>query len=102
MPSASAERIGENLLGRLGCWIEFAPAWWIAPLALKVHSNPWAYNQPMGSPEFIVLIAPAILLFGTRRIALGQGPRPGGPQPPTQPLPGNDSRILNRRRPETE
>jgi hypothetical protein len=56
----------------------------------------------MGVPEFIV-VAIFLVLIGCHKIlsealqnfkdALG-----GGPRPPTHPLPGDDSVILNRRR----
>jgi Sec-independent protein translocase protein TatA len=60
-------------------------------------------------PEVIVLAALVMLLIGGHKLhALGQGlgegiqtfkdALGGGPQPPTHPLPGNDSKILTRRR----
>jgi sec-independent protein translocase protein TatA len=63
----------------------------------------------MGSPEVILLVALVMLLVGGRHIAtlgrgLGEGIEAfkdalgGGPQSPNHPLPGNDSKILNRRR----
>jgi Sec-independent protein translocase protein TatA len=63
----------------------------------------------MGIPEVIVLSALVMLIIGGHKIEkLGHGLAEGiqnfkdalggGPQPPTHPLPGNDSAILNRRR----
>ena len=68
-----------------------------------------AYNGRMGIPVVIVLAALVTLLIGSHKIrTLGQGLGEGiqnfkdaiggGPQPPTHPLPGNDSIILTRRR----
>jgi hypothetical protein len=64
-----------------------------------------AYNRRMGRPEVVLLIALVMLLIGVRHIAaLGEALQEfvnqlgGGPQPPTHPLPGNDSKILNRTR----
>jgi hypothetical protein len=61
----------------------------------------------MGVPEIIVL-AVVMLLIGVPIGKLGQGLSEGlqnfkdalggGPQPPTHPLPGDDSVIVNRRR----
>ncbi|MGA3236813.1 MAG: hypothetical protein ABSG03_10950 [Bryobacteraceae bacterium] len=59
----------------------------------------------MGRPEVVLLIALAMLMVGVRHIAmLGQALQEfvnqlgGGPRPPTHPLPGNDSVIVNRPR----
>jgi sec-independent protein translocase protein TatA len=63
----------------------------------------------MGIPEVIVLAALVMLLIGGRKISelghgLGEGIQNfkdaigGGPRPPTHPLPGNDSVIVNRPR----
>jgi Sec-independent protein translocase protein TatA len=62
----------------------------------------------MGIPEIILLAALAMLLMGVQIGRLGQGLSEGlqnfkdalggGPQPPTHPLPGDDSVIVNRRR----
>jgi hypothetical protein len=68
-----------------------------------------AYNSRMGVPEFIVVAALVMLLIGGHQIGkLGQGLSEGiqnfkdalggGPRPPTHPLPGDDSVIVNRRR----
>ena len=55
----------------------------------------------MGLPELLFWFLIAILLFGSKNLQqrLAEGIsnfRP--PRPPTHPIPGNDSRILNRRR----
>jgi len=63
----------------------------------------------MGSPEIVALLSVTLLLFGWRRWGtLGPGlanaleefmnHMGGGPRPPTHPLPGNDSVIVNRPR----
>jgi len=59
----------------------------------------------VGRPEVVVLIALVMLLAGMRHSAvLGKTLQEfwdhfgGGSQPPTHPLPGDDSKILNRRR----
>jgi hypothetical protein len=59
----------------------------------------------MGRPEIVLLIALVMLLLGVRHIAtLGEALQDlvnqlgGGPRPPTNPLPGNDSNMLNRPR----
>jgi hypothetical protein len=62
----------------------------------------------MGIPEIILLAALAMLLMGVQIGRLGQelseglqnfkDALGGGPQPPTHPLPGDDSVIVNRRR----
>ncbi len=53
----------------------------------------------IGLPELIIVLVLAILLFGGGK--LGPAIRDmfrGGPRPPSHPLPGNDSEILNRPR----
>jgi hypothetical protein len=59
----------------------------------------------MGRPEVVLLIALMTLLVGVRHIALlGEAIQEfvnqlgGGPRPPTHPMPGNDSKLLNRPR----
>jgi Sec-independent protein translocase protein TatA len=63
----------------------------------------------MGNAEIVALLSLILLLFGWRNLdTLGPGlvhaieeiknHLGGGPQPPSHPLPGNDSVVVNRRR----
>lgn len=68
-----------------------------------------AYNGHMGSAEAILLLIAliVIVMLSFRRGKLGPLIRAieefknqfgGGPRPPSHPLPGNDSKMLNRPR----
>ena len=56
----------------------------------------------VGLPEvFVVLVVAMLLLFGGKVDKIGPAIRDllrGGPRPPSHPLPGDDSVILNRPR----
>ncbi len=60
-----------------------------------------------GLPELLIAFVVAVLIFGGGGAKLGPAIRDmlrGGPRPPSHPLPGDDSVILNRprRRPSPE
>jgi hypothetical protein len=55
-----------------------------------------------GFTELVTVLVIAVLLFGGGGGKLGpaiMGMFRGGPRPPTHPIPGDDSEILNRPRP---